>query len=94
MSSDLYAVIPSNPADRKTILDALEEISNAKTRAEAEMDYIKETVSDLAEKFEIKKPVINKLWRFHHKRDAKDVKRRMDEVFDAYETLTGEALDE
>lgn len=94
MSNNQYAVLPSNPADRKAILDGLEEISHAFTRIQAEKDYIKESVVALAEKFEIKKPVLNKLARFYHKNDAAQVKANMEEIFSALETLTGQDLDE
>ena len=94
MSNSQYAILPSNPADRKKIIDAFKEISNAKTRAEAEMDYIKESVNMLAEEFEMKKPALNKMWRLFHKGTAKDEKAKLDEVFEAYATLTGEEIDE
>ena len=93
-SVNQYAVLPSNPVDRKAILDGLEEISNAFTRIAAERDYIKESVAALSEKFEVKKPVLNKLARFYHKNDAKEVKAKMEEIFAALETLTGEDLDQ
>lgn len=88
-----FAILPSDPVSRKKIFDALKEISDAKTRAEGEMSYIKESVSTIAEEFSIKKPMINKLWRLYHKGTAKDEKSKIDEVFCAFEILTGQNLD-
>lgn len=89
-----YAVLPSNPADRKAILDGLQEISNAFTRIEGEKSYIKESITALAEKFEIKKPILRKLAKLYHTDTAKDEKKKLDEVFAAFEVLTGKDLDE
>lgn len=89
-----YAVLPSDPAARKKILDGLQEISNAFTRIEGERDYIKESIKMLAEEYEIKKPVLRKLAKLYHTQSAKDEKSKMDEIFAAFEVLTGEDLDD
>ena len=44
-------VMISNPADRKKIKDALQEISDAMTRIAAEKDLIKEIVADVSDNF-------------------------------------------
>lgn len=88
-----YAVIPSDPASKKKILAAMQEISDAMTRIEAEKSYIKESISVISEEFAIKKPILNKLARFYHKDDVQDVKDKTDEVFEAFELLTGKAID-
>jgi hypothetical protein len=46
-------MLPSNPKDLKKIDAALEEISNSKTRIEAERELIKEIVEGIAEDHDI-----------------------------------------
>ena len=53
----------SNPADRKKIKDALQEISDSMTRISAEKDLIKDIIGDLNEQFEIDKKILNKMGR-------------------------------
>lgn len=65
-------VMPSSPADRKAILDAMGEISASMTRIEGEKDYIKETVNDLASKFNIPKKLLNRFAKTYHKQTYSD----------------------
>lgn len=88
-----YAIIPSDPAAKKKIMDALGEISNAMFRIESEKSYIKESINMIAEEYEIKKPILAKLAKFHHKQSAQEEKAKTDEVFEAYVALTGEEIE-
>jgi len=65
-------VMPSSPDDRKKIMDAMGEISSAMTRMEGEKDYIKETLNDLSEKFQIPKKLLNRFSRVYHKQNYSD----------------------
>lgn len=60
-------VMPSSPADRKAILDSMGEISASMTRKEAESTFIKEAISDLNQKFNIPKKLLNRFARDFHK---------------------------
>lgn len=60
-------IMPSNPADRKHIMDVMNEISASKTRAEAERDFQKEAISELFQKFKIPKKQLNRFAKAHHK---------------------------
>lgn len=60
-------VMPSSPDDRKKIMDAMDEISACMTRIEGEKSYIKETIADLHEKFDIPKKMLNRFAKCHHK---------------------------
>ena len=60
-------VMISNPADRKKIKDALQEISDAMTRIAAEKDLIKEIVADVSDNFQMEKKTVNKMARVYHK---------------------------
>lgn len=59
--------IPSDPATRKAIYDAMSEISKSYTRQEAERDFVKEAISECAEKSGVPKPILRKLSRSMHK---------------------------
>ena len=60
-------IIPSSPADRKTIKDAMTEISNSMVRIESEKAFIKEAIEELNDKVDIDKKYLNKLARVYHK---------------------------
>lgn len=62
------SVIVSNPADQKVIRDAMQEISNAKSRITAERKLIKEIVVDLSDKFNdlISKKEFNRMAKTYH----------------------------
>lgn len=77
----------SNEADRKKFNDALQEISNSKTRISAERDLIKEIVDDLAEQFELPKKTINKLANIYHKQSFSKEAQEFDELETLYEEV-------
>lgn len=77
----------SNPADRKKIRDALEEISNSLTRCEAERDLIKQIKDDLAEEYELPKKTVAKLARVFHKRNFQEEQAAQDEFETLYEEI-------
>jgi uncharacterized protein YukE len=60
-------VMPSSEADRKQIMDAMNEISASMTRMAGEKDYIKETLSDLNQKFQIPKKLLSRFAKAHFK---------------------------
>ena len=62
-------VLPQNEKDRKTIIDAMGEISSSMTRIEGEKGYISETLKDLSKKFKIPRKQLNKFARAHHKQN-------------------------
>lgn len=66
-------VMPSSPADRKAIMDAMMEISASKTRAEGESDFQKEALSDLHDKFKIPKRLLSRFASAYHKQNYTEV---------------------
>ena len=76
-------VMISNPADRKKIKDALQEISDAMTRIAAEKDLIKEIVADVSDNFQMEKKTVNKMARVYHKQNFINEQQ----AFDEFETL-------
>jgi hypothetical protein len=85
----LEVILPSNPADKKEIVDAFEEIGNAWIRASAEREFVKDAIAALSEKFDIPKKVLSKLAKIHYKASIDAVEHENDAVTTAYRIITG-----
>lgn len=66
-------VMPSSPADRKAIMDAMTEFSASKTRAEGEADFQKELLKDLYDKYKIPKNLMSRFANAYHKQNYSEV---------------------
>jgi hypothetical protein len=77
----------SNPADRKKIRDALQEISNSMTRVDAEKDFIKDAVTDISDNFKLSKKTVNKLARVYHKQNFNQEVEQYQEFENLYEEV-------
>lgn len=80
----------TDPAKKKVILDALQEISSSKTRMEAERDLIKEIVNNLHEETEIEKKIIRRMAKVYHAANFTEEVAQDEEFELLYETITGE----
>jgi len=60
-------IMPSSEADRKIIMDAMQEISHAKSRMEGEQTFVKEAISELVDKFKIPKRLLNRFAKAYHR---------------------------
>lgn len=79
----------SNPADRKKIRDALQEISNSMTRISAERDLIKDIKADLFEEYKhvLTKKQIGKMARVYHKQNFNEEQAEATEFEVLYEEV-------
>jgi len=77
-------IIPSSPEDRAKVQSALKEISAAMTRAEAERDYINESLKMLEDEFELPKKYMRKVARVYHKQNINEVKNEFSDIEDIY----------
>lgn len=79
----------SNPADRKKIRDALQEISNSMTRISAERDLIKDIKADLHEEFKevLSKKQIGKMARVYHKQNFNEEQAESTQFETLYEEV-------
>ena len=73
-------IIPTSEEDRKRIRDAMEEISNSYTRTEAERDFVKEAINNLAEDVDIPKNILRKMARIYHKQNMQDVVAEVEDI--------------
>ena len=77
----------SNEEDRKKLLNVLKECSNSLTRIAGERDLIKESVSDVSEKLQLPKKLVNKMVKIYHKQNY-DEEVATNEQFELlYETI-------
>ena len=82
------AGIPSNPADRKEILDCMKEISNSMTRMEGEREFIREAIKDICEKQELSKKTFRRMAKVYHKQNYNKEIEEHEEFESMYETIT------
>jgi hypothetical protein len=81
-------IIPTNPADVKTIFDAIKEGDNSMIRIAAEKDQIKAIIDDLAEKFpDIGKKHIRKMISVYHKQNFPVITTDSEDFAELYESV-------
>jgi hypothetical protein len=61
--------ILSNEADRKKLLDVIKECSDSMTRAEAEGDFVKESITDIAKQLQLPKKLVARMVKVYHKQN-------------------------
>lgn len=81
-------MMPSNPADLKKIDVALQQISDSKTRIEAEQDHIKEIVTVIHEEQGLDKRLIRQLAKVWHMRNYAEEVTQQEDFQEAYEALS------
>jgi uncharacterized protein YigA (DUF484 family) len=82
-------ILPSSPADRKSIKEAVMEIDAALTRIEAERDHIKNVLESVEEKFSLPKSYVRKVANAWHKQNLVEQSQAMEDVEAVYETIFG-----
>ena len=78
----------TSPADRKTLLDAVQELSNSMTRVDGERDFQKEAIAEVAGKLNLEKKYVRKLARIYHKNNLNEVKQENEDVETLYFEMT------
>ena len=73
-------IIPSSDADKQRMKGAMDEISNAYTRIEAERDFIKEAVIALEDDVGIPKKYLSKMARIYHKQNMSEIVSEIEEI--------------
>lgn len=81
-------IIPSSPEDRKAIKGAMDEISNAYTRIEAERDFIRDALADLQDKVDIDKKYLRKMSRIYHKQNIVEFTTEAEDIETLYEAIS------
>ena len=73
-------VLPSTPADRKRLKDAMQEISNSYLRQEAEREFVKEAIISLEEDIGIPKKYLGKMARIYNKQNVSEILAEIEEI--------------
>lgn len=81
--------LPSNEVDRKTIKNAVSEISASWTRVEAERDHVNSILEKLEEEFELPKKEMRKVARIYHKQNLNEVLDEAESIEEAYNGIMG-----
>ena len=82
-------IIPSNPAELKTIQAAMKEMSDCMIRIDSEKEAMKDIVEDLNEKYELPKKFISKMARVYHKQSFDKESVEHEDFADLYVAVTG-----
>jgi hypothetical protein len=80
-------IIPSSDADKQRMKGAMDEISNAYTRIEAERDFIKEAIIALEDDVGIPKKYLSKMARIYHKNNVNEVVAEIEDIEALLETI-------
>jgi len=78
----------SNPADRRAISGALQEISDSMYRIAAERDLIKEAINETCAKYNLDKKVFRRMAKVHHRRNFSEEVAEHEHFEQLYETIT------
>lgn len=89
-STDSDFTVPSNPADRLKIKNAIFEICGAMQFIEDKRSFIKDVIADLHEKFAIPKKVVAKMAKTYHNDDYTDVLSESSAFETAYDIIMTE----
>ena len=79
--------VPSSPADRQKLKLALEQITDAMTRQDAEKEHIKEVIAMVKEKFEIDPKYTRKLAKTMYDRSFADLTAENEAFEELYEVI-------
>lgn len=79
--------MPSNPADRKKIKEALHEMQGALQFIDDKRAFMKDTAEALQEQFQIPKKISMKMARTLHKNNYTDVSSETDQFTTLFEVL-------
>jgi len=80
-------IVPSSPADRKAIKDAIKEMSNSMSRITSEQEYITETLKSLKEKFGVDTKWLRKALNDFHKDQFDKTVKEADEYAEFFEMV-------
>lgn len=82
-------IIPSSPADRQKITDAIQEAVNSLTRIDAEKDNIKAIETRLKDELGLPKDLFKELVKTHNERALGLKRLKFERLEDTYTTLYG-----
>ena len=82
-------VLPSTPADRQKIKNAIIEGANSMVRIDAEKDAIKAICDSLKEDYELPPAIVKQMIRVYHKQNLTEVSNKTETLVELYEEVIG-----
>lgn len=80
-------VLPSTPADRQKIKNAIIEGANSLVKIDAEKDAIKAICDSLKEDYELPPAIVKQMIRVYHKQNLAEVAGKAETLVEMYEEL-------
>jgi MoaA/NifB/PqqE/SkfB family radical SAM enzyme len=77
----------SNPKDKEKLEAGIKELSNSMTRVDAEKDFQKDAIGNLADELGIKKQYIAKIAQVYHKQTFVKMQAEHEEIEELYESV-------
>jgi hypothetical protein len=79
--------ILSNPKDREDLFKVIKDCSDSMTRAEAESEFVKESITEVSKKLQLPKKLVARMVKVYHKQNF-DEEVAVHEQFETlYETV-------
>lgn len=77
----------SNPADREKLLKVIRDCSDSLTRAQAEKDFVRESVTEISKQMQLPKRVVAKMVKVYFKQNFDEEVATQDQFETLYETV-------
>lgn len=77
----------SNSKDREDLFKVIRDCSDAMTRAEAEGDFVKESITEISKKLQLPKKLVARMVKVYHKQNYDEEVAVHDQFEKLYETV-------
>jgi hypothetical protein len=79
--------ILSNPKDRDDLFKVIKECSDSMTRADAESDYVRESITEVSKKLQVPKKLVAKMVKVYHKQNYDEEVSTHEQFETLYQTV-------
>jgi hypothetical protein len=79
--------ILSNPKDRDDLFKVIKECSDSLTRADAESDYVRESITEVSKKLQVPKKLVAKMVKVYHKQNYDEEVSTHEQFETLYQTV-------
>jgi hypothetical protein len=79
--------ILSNPKDRDDLFKVIKECSDSLTRADAESDYVRESITEVSKKLQVPKKLVAKMVKVYHRQNYDEEVSTHEQFETLYQTV-------
>ena len=79
--------ILSNPKDRDDLFKVIKECSDSMTRADAESDYVRESITEVSKKLQVPKKLVAKMVKVYHRQNYDEEVSTHEQFETLYQTV-------